>query len=85
MKRILSAVAVVAIVSGALAFAPAKKGGTFCAAFTLNGSCTLVNGKTEIDNGKSHATYFKYNAWDGQASNCITGRCETQVELYNEQ
>lgn len=62
-----------------------KKSCSYCAAFTQNGSCVIVNGKTECNNGKPNATYYKYNSWDGNPSNCISGRCETQVTLYNEQ
>lgn len=87
MKRIFSAIAVIAIVSSALAFAPSKKGGTFCAATTSGGLCQIINGKTEINNGKTSATYYKYNAWDGQSSNCpltTPSPCTTQVVFYNE-
>lgn len=83
MKRVLSACAVVAIVSSALAFAPTK-GGSFCASLVQNAGCAVVNGKTELNNGKPGTVYYKDNAWNGNSANCSATQCSTQVTFYPE-
>lgn len=85
MKRIISALAVVAIVSSALAFAP-KKGGVFCIATTSGGACSVRTGLTEINNGTTGFVRFKYTAWNGNETTCQNAgtNCNTQVTFYNE-
>lgn len=85
MKRVFSAIAVIAIVCSALAFAPAKKGGQYCASLTQNFGCAPVPGKTELSNSiPGSQTYFKYSAWNGTAGDCQSDRCPTQTILYIE-
>lgn len=83
MKRIISAIAVVAIVTSALAFAP-KKGGQYCAANTSGGTCNIISGVTELGTTGGF-TRFKFAAWNGVANTCTgSPNCTTQTTFYNE-
>lgn len=83
MKRILSAFSVITIVGSAFAFAPTK-GGVYCASTVQNVGCALAVQRTESANDKPHGIYYKYNNWNGSASDCLPTRCETATILYNE-
>jgi hypothetical protein len=68
-----------------LSFKPASC--SFCASLIQGTGCTVVNGKTEINNGNpSFSTYYKDNSWTGAGACPVPGsNCTTQVVLYNEQ
>lgn len=83
MNRVLSAFAILLIVSSALAFRPTK-GGTFCVSDYIGGPCYVIFGKTEINNGMPPILRYKYNNWDGTLASCSGGVCPTPVNLYNE-
>lgn len=83
MKWIYSAIVVICIVTFSVGYS-ISKGQIFCASTAQNVGCTIIAGKTEVDNHKPSALYYKYNAWNGEQVNCISNRCETQVMLYNE-
>lgn len=83
MKRIISVIAIIAIVSSALAFT-SKKCGVFCAAATSGGSCNIISGVTEVNNGTSGFTRYKNCNWNGSSSTCTGPVCTTQTTFYNE-
>lgn len=84
MKRIIAAIAVVAVVSSALAF-NTKKFGAYCVANTSGGSCNVLSSVTEINTGKTQFSKFVYTAWDGTTPNCINSTsCTTPITLYAE-
>jgi hypothetical protein len=85
MKRIFSAIAIIAIVSSALAFAPAKKGGIYCASSFSGIGCTVIIGKTEMNNGNPiFGIYYKDNAWGGGSCPASGSNCTTPTVLFSE-
>jgi hypothetical protein len=77
MKRIIAAVAVITIVSSALAF-NTKKGTKFCASTTQNSGCAIVT-KDEVG---GTANFFKDPNFDGV--HCSSTVCGTATRLVNE-
>lgn len=77
MKRIIAAVAVVTIVSSALAF-NTKKGTKFCASTTQNSGCTIIT----RDEVSGTPNFFKDPNFDG--TNCSSTVCGTATHLVTE-
>jgi len=85
MKRIkmaLTAVAVIGIVGGALAFKAKPFGGQFCASPTINSNCKVVNGVTETG---GTLPFFKDATWDGIPGHCRAAACPTATLFAIEQ
>jgi len=76
MKRMISAIAVIAIVSSALAFKPnfVRK---FCASQTPNSGCSVIFKKI----GSGTNNFFEYHIWDGTDANCVSTRCADPINL----
>jgi hypothetical protein len=86
MKRVLSAIVIIAIVSSALAFAPANKGGIYCASLISGMGCTVITGKTEMNNGNPiFGIYYKDNAFINTTCPAPNSNCTSITVLFNEQ
>lgn len=83
MKRIFSAVFLIAAVYSCLAFAP-KKCCAYCASVFSNFGCSIIIGKTELPNGNPGTFFYKYNDCNGTFADCNSSRCQTPTFLYNE-
>ena len=83
MKKIFLAIAVLGIVLGALAFSQ-KKCLAVCASNVSGGSCNVLTGITEVNNGHTSFARFVYCNWDGTQAGCSTGSCTTPMTLYIE-
>jgi hypothetical protein len=79
MKRIISAIAVVAIVSSALAFKAKPLSGAYCGSATQNVGCQIIPLKKEVA-GQAN-TFIKAN-FDG--INCPTTDCPTAIRLVEQ-
>lgn len=78
MKRIISAVAVVAIVSSALAFKATPTQGLYCASQTQNSGCTVIK-KREATGS---VNFFIKSDFNG--SNCTATDCPTPIRLVDQ-
>jgi hypothetical protein len=76
MKRIIAAVAVVAIVSSALAFIKPYNT-SFCASTTQNSGCTVVNRKVEVS---GDTNFYKDPNWS-TGGTCSSTVCGTATRL----
>ncbi len=80
MKRVISALAVIAIVSGALAF-KAPLSGAYCGSTTTaNTNCHIIPLKKEVTTGATN-TFIKSN-FDGV--NCPSTDCPTAIRLVDQ-
>ena len=80
MKRVISAFAVIAIVSSALAF-KAPLAGAYCASTVQNTNCHIVPLKKEA-NGTPN--FFVNPTWDGTAAGCVSTQCATAIRLIDQ-
>lgn len=84
MKRqrmIVTSVIILAIVSSAFAFT-AKKVGTYCKSTTdqLNQNCAILH-FLMIEEGQNNTFYDP--TWNGNAANCLPGKCPTPIRLVD--
>ena len=80
MKRIIAAVAVVAIVSSALAFKAKPLSGAYCGNLIGVSGCQIIPLKKEV---AGTANYHILSTWDGTAANCQT-TCTTNIRLVEQ-
>lgn len=80
MKKLMSVLAVAAIVTSAFAFTSNKFSSKFCAATTQNGTCQFLINKKIVTTG---GTQFFYDSriTPANANDCINAVCDTQVKL----
>lgn len=83
MKRIISAIAVVAIVSGALAFKAKPFGGKWCVSANAS-STTCVGPITNRIEEPGTANRNKLLTWDGTDASCTGNVCTTPTRLVNQ-
>jgi hypothetical protein len=80
MKRIISAIAVVAIVSSALAFKTKPLSGAFCGNLIGTSGCQIIPQLKEV---AGPVNYHVKSDWNGTQADCTT-TCETQIRLVAE-
>jgi len=73
IKIMLTLIAVLAIVGGALAFkAESKWGFTYCTTSAANGHCDIPIQSTILNNGKAHQQFFTTNPVNGSCTPGVT-------------
>jgi hypothetical protein len=80
MKRVISAIAIVAIVSGAFAFKAKPLAGSFCGNPIGVSGCQILPQLREVT---GTATHHVKSDWNGTAGDC-TNTCPTQIRLQTQ-
>jgi hypothetical protein len=78
MRKLISALVVIAVVSCALAFKVKPSGTLYCASTTQNSGCRIIDKKESV--GPSN--YFLKRDWNG--INCPATDCPTPIRLISE-